>query len=80
MAKKLSVKTDVEVSDHFTIFLVRAVSSAGSAWVDEHLPDDAMHFGDAIVVEHRFISDIVAGMVRDGLTVLDTASGKVAAA
>ncbi len=61
---------DVVIQDEGTIFLVRGQSVAGAEWIVEHLPDDAMRFGGAIVVEHRFIDDIVNGMQADGLTVL----------
>ncbi len=59
---------DFLVTDHGTIFLLSPVTEAATEWADEHLPRDAMHFGDAIVVEHRFIFDIVRGFIDDGLT------------
>ena len=59
---------DFLVSDHGTIFLLSPVTKAATEWADEHLPEDAMHFGSAIVVEHRFISAVVRGFIDDGLT------------
>ena len=41
--------------------LVRPITRAAHAWVDEHLPTDATWFCGAVVVEHRYIGDIVAG-------------------
>jgi hypothetical protein len=39
-------------------------SPAGEEWVSEHIPEDAMRWGaDSVVVEHRFIGDIVRGAV-----------------
>jgi hypothetical protein len=31
------------------------------------VPAEALTFGDAVVVEHRFIADIVTGIQADGL-------------
>jgi len=59
--------TDFLVNDQGTIFLLTPVTEAATEWADEHLPEEAMHFGDAIVVEHRFIEDIVSGFMNDGL-------------
>lgn len=60
---------DLSISNQGSIFLLSADTPAGQAWLDEHIPDDAMTFGGAIVVEHRFIGDIAAGAVEDGLEV-----------
>jgi hypothetical protein len=48
--------------------LLLPITEAATEWADEHLPEDAMHFGNAVVVEHRFIRDIVDGFTDDGLT------------
>lgn len=62
---------DFAVENHGTIFLLRPQTGAARAWTDEHLPDndERTYFGNAIVVEHRYIGDIVDGIVNDGLTV-----------
>lgn len=60
---------DLSVENHGSIFLLRANTDAGRAWVAEHIPDDAQVFGGATVVEHRFIADIAAGAIDDGLEV-----------
>jgi predicted thioesterase len=61
--------TDLRVNNHGTIFLVHPLSDAGREWVQEHLPADAQRFGEAVVVEHRYIADIVDGATNDGLEV-----------
>lgn len=63
------MKADLHVANHGSIFLLKATSKAGKAWIDDNIPDDAMWFGGAVVVEHRYISDIVNGAQSDGLTV-----------
>jgi hypothetical protein len=62
-------QSDLELSGHGTLYLLRPLTSEAHAWVDEHLPDDATWFCGAIVVEHRFIGDIVRGAIADGLVV-----------
>ena len=62
-------RPDLHVENHGSIFLLSTATPAGRAWVEEHLPADAMTFGGAIVVEHRYIVDIVAGAFADGLEV-----------
>jgi hypothetical protein len=38
-------------------------------WVAEHLPADALHLGDAVAVEWRYLRNVVGGAVADGLRV-----------
>jgi hypothetical protein len=60
---------DFEVQNEGTIYLLRPLTPAARAWVAVHISDDAQYFGDAVVVEHRYIRDIVAGIIADGLRV-----------
>jgi hypothetical protein len=57
---------DFTVTNHGTIFLLEPHTDAALDWITEHLPAEAFTFGDAVVVEHRFIRDIVAGIHGDG--------------
>jgi len=63
------VGSDFFVENHGSVFLLRPVTPAASDWISEHIPDDAQFFGDAIVVEHRYIWAILAGLQEDGLVV-----------
>jgi hypothetical protein len=58
---------DLLVHGGGTVYLLRPVSPAGAAWVEQHIPDDATWFGGAVAVEHRFIGPIVEGATGDGL-------------
>lgn len=60
---------DLSIANHGSIFLLHSHTDVGKAWIDEHIPDDAQMFGNAVVVEHRFIADIAAGAINDGLEV-----------
>jgi hypothetical protein len=63
------MEVDLIVQNEGSIFLLHTVSDAGKAWADEHIPEDAQMFGDAIVVEHRYIAIIVQAAIADGLVV-----------
>lgn len=63
------MNTDFTVRDEGSIFLLTPETPEADAWVAEHLPEDAMRFGKAVVIEHRYVSDIVDGIQADGLEV-----------
>jgi hypothetical protein len=52
-----------------TISLLLPISDAAKEWVEEHLPEDRQYFGKAVVIEHRYVDDIVNGIINDGLEV-----------
>ncbi len=60
---------DVLIGGGGTLYLVIPLSRRGLAWVDDHLPEAGPHLGRNPVVEHRFIRDILHGMLQDGLEV-----------
>lgn len=65
----MSKKTvDVVVENHGTIFLFRLLTDAATKWVEEHVSEPNW-FGPALAVEHRFASDLAAGMQTDGLKI-----------
>ncbi len=51
-----------------SIFLLTPMTEAAREWVGEHLPEDAAQWYGATVIEHRFVQDIVQGIVDAGLT------------
>jgi hypothetical protein len=58
---------DVEVTDHGTIVLFRPLSEACRAWIVKNVNDEAMWFGGALAVEHRFAWDLAGAMADVGL-------------
>jgi hypothetical protein len=60
---------DFTLQPEGTLAVLYAYSEAADTWCKEHLPDDAMRWAGGIVVEHRYVQDIVAGIAEDGLTV-----------
>lgn len=65
-----TVIEDLVVENHGSLFLLRPMSDAAEEWLNEHLdPDNSQWFAGALVVEPRYIGDIVDGAVADGLEV-----------
>ncbi len=62
-------EADFVCENHGSIFLLRPVSHAAFAWIEEHLPPDRITFGNAIVVEPRYVWAILVGIQDDGLAV-----------
>jgi hypothetical protein len=59
---------DLEFENHFSLFLIRPVSSAGQRFLDENVGDEnSLTFGDAIVCEPRYVESIWHGAISDGL-------------
>lgn len=60
---------DFTAMDEGTIVLLTPETEAGFEWVKDNLPDGAMTWGAAIVIEHRYADDILTGIADDGLLV-----------
>jgi len=69
VASGTSPTPDFEIENHQSISLLRALTPAAESWIEEFLPQDRITFGSAVVVEHRYIAGIVAGIQDDGFTV-----------
>ncbi len=69
VASGTSPTHDFEVENHQSIFLLRPLTPAAASWIEEFLPQDCTYFGSSVVVEHRFIANIVHGIQNDGLSV-----------
>ena len=62
---------DFELQNHGSIFLLVPQTLSARAWIDDHIGKDngyQPHY-PTVVVEHRYIADIVAGIQDDGLAV-----------
>jgi hypothetical protein len=65
----VDTKYDVTVENHGSIFLVRPLTDAAKTWIKENVDPEAQYHGDALAVEHKYIQDIVDGMIENGLMV-----------
>jgi hypothetical protein len=59
---------DFTVTGGGSIYLLRPLTDAARAWVDDHIPDTAMWLGRAVAIEHRYLWPIVEGIDEAGLT------------
>jgi hypothetical protein len=60
---------DIRFDNHGSIWLANPLTEAGRDWMSEHLPDDAQTWGEAVVIEPRYVADIAQGARDDGLEV-----------
>ena len=70
------IPPDIQVENHFSLFLIRPLSDRARAWIQRFVQPDALYFGSALVVEPRFVGDLIEGMVTSGLT-LDCERGRM---
>jgi hypothetical protein len=63
------IPADFLVENHFSIFLLCPISPTAFVWIEEHLPPDRMTFGNAVVIEPRYVLAILVGLQEDGLVV-----------
>jgi len=62
-------RLDLLVHGEGSVYLLRPTSRRGQLWIDENISDDHQEWVGAVVVEHRFIGDIIRGAIADGLRV-----------
>jgi hypothetical protein len=63
-------EADATVANHGSIYVLTPISVAAQDWIAKHISDQAMRWGPkGIVVEHRYIDDILVGMNEQGLCV-----------
>lgn len=61
--------SDIIVFNHGSIIGLLPASDEARGWIAEHISDDAQWFGRQLIVEPRYVDDILDGMVADGLTI-----------
>lgn len=61
--------TDFSLQDEGSISILFPLTPAAELWVAKHLPADAIFWTGGVVIEHRFVAPIVAGILDDGLEV-----------
>lgn len=70
MRKNDHASKDFEVRDEGTIWLLRPLTQKARNWIGEHLPADTTWLGDCVIVEHRYVTDILVGIMGDKLTLM----------
>ena len=71
VASGSSPTPDFLCENHGSIFLLCPQNEQAIAWVDEHIGSENgfQPYWPTVVVEHRYISDVVQGIRNDGLAV-----------
>jgi len=65
------IPPDFLVENHGSIFLIKPLTPSATSLIAEHIGQEngyQPHF-PTVIVEHRYIADIVAGIQNDGLAV-----------
>jgi hypothetical protein len=62
-------QVDIELNDQGTIWLVTPRTAEATDWIADHVQDDAQWWGASLVVEHRYVGQLVEGMANDGLRI-----------
>jgi hypothetical protein len=60
---------DFTAVNHGSIVMLHTHTCEAEVWAREHLPEDALRYGRAVVIEPRYIADIVAGIRGDGMLI-----------
>lgn len=60
---------DFKLSGGGSMFLLRPLTDAAKAWLEENIAGETSWLGDSLGVESRYIANLVDGIQNDGLTV-----------
>ncbi len=61
--------SDVTIQCEGTISLFHLNTDEAKGWVEDNVEGDSQFFGSALVVEHRYVDNLIYGMTEDGLSV-----------
>jgi hypothetical protein len=64
---------DITFQDHGSVLLMRGSSDAGKAWIADNVAQNAgytLMWAGHVVVEPRFVDQIIEGAYADGLAVI----------
>jgi hypothetical protein len=68
LTRSVIVPRDFTVENHGTICLVQPLTPAAARWIDENVAGDATFWCGALVVEPRYLWNLVFGMNDAGLS------------
>lgn len=61
--------TDFTLYNHGSICVLTPTSTEASKWIYENIHPEAMRWGRGVVIEPRYVEDILTGTDMAGLTV-----------
>lgn len=65
---RLANRPDFVLTNHGSICLLRPITTAAKAWAEEHIEGDVA-FDGAIVVEPRYVDNLLQGIGGAGMVV-----------
>lgn len=68
-------ETDVVIQNEGNIFILWAVTDKGTTWLEANVASAQRWGVSGFVVEHRYVNDVIAGMIESGLKVASGAHG-----
>lgn len=60
---------DLTFHNHGSVWLMEPRTPLADEWIAECFPDDVMMLGNNVVIETRYVADVVIGAITDGLSV-----------
>jgi len=65
------MRADFEINGGGSVYLLKPVSESAKIWVEEHIGQDNgfQPYWPTVVIEHRYIADVVSGIQAEGYTV-----------
>jgi hypothetical protein len=57
---------DFTVAYHGSLCLVAPLTNECREWLEENVGDESQWFGGALVVEPRYLDNLVTGLIEDG--------------
>lgn len=58
-----------DIENHGTIVLIRPLTPDVREWLQAHTDEEAQWFGGSLVVEPRYLGDLVEGLVAEGFVI-----------
>ncbi len=52
-----------------SLFILTPLTPPAHAWIGEHIADDAHRWAGGIVIEPRYVVDVITGIFSDGMVV-----------
>jgi len=67
--ERQNLDADFSFENHGTIWLCRPNNEDAREHLSTHVQEDAQWFGNAVAVEHRYVSDLAQHLQDDGFSV-----------
>ncbi len=61
--------SDFRLQDEGSISILHPLTEDANQWIEDHLPEDALTWAGGIVIEWRYVEEIISGILSDGLEV-----------